>query len=233
MYCGPCSSNLYLTSSDAPAGPAHTPARRYLTPSITSYLQSFRSGFDAGLSTTPITFMRSDGGLTSVDDFQGHQAILSGPAGGFVGYAKTSYRVPPGGPASLSSPPPCIGFDMGGTSTDVSRYAGSLPHVFETTTANITIATPQLDITTVAAGGGSRLMLQVSRRARRRARRCCCVRRPEFLPQRCWFRPNSAPPLLSLPRSPARSPAASWSAPSRQAPTPARYATGNPEACSQ
>jgi len=96
-----------------------------------------------------------------VTDFGGHQAILSGPAGGVVGYAKTSYR-----PAvdedgnEVNKPLPVIGFDMGGTSTDVSRYDGTLEHVFETTTAGVSIQAPQLDIHTVAAGGGSRLFLQ-------------------------------------------------------------------------
>ena len=100
-------------------------------------------------------------GLTPVNDFGGHQAILSGPAGGVVGYAKTSYRpsLSSNGKAS-NKPQPVIGFDMGGTSTDVSRYDGSLEHVFETTTANVSIQAPQLDIHTVAAGGGSRLFLQ-------------------------------------------------------------------------
>ena len=68
--------------------------------------------------------MRSDGGLTHASTFTGSHAILSGPAGGVVGYAQTS-------PADL----PLVGFDMGGTSTDVSRYAGKYEHVFETTTA--------------------------------------------------------------------------------------------------
>ncbi|GMH95010.1 hypothetical protein TrST_g1542 [Triparma strigata] len=136
-----------------------TTASAYLTPSITTYLTSFLSGFDEDLKkNASISFMRSDGGLTSVKKFQGHQAILSGPAGGVVGYAKTSYRKKEG--ESDSDIMPCIGFDMGGTSTDVSRYDGELPIVFESTTAGVTIQTPQLDINTVAAGGGSRLFLR-------------------------------------------------------------------------
>jgi len=128
-----------------------TCAAAYLTPKITTYIQSFRAGFDAGLETkVPLTFMKSDGGLAPVDDFGGHQAILSGPAGGVVGYAKTSFK----------DGVPVIGFDMGGTSTDVSRYSGSLEHVFETVTAGVAIQAPQLDIHTVAAGGGSRLFLE-------------------------------------------------------------------------
>jgi 5-oxoprolinase (ATP-hydrolysing) len=94
--------------------------------------------------------MQSDGGLTPMDSFFGNRAILSGPAGGVVGYAMTSYSA--GGAV--------IGFDMGGTSTDVSRFAGTYEHVFESTTAGITIQSPQLDINTVAAGGGSRLFFR-------------------------------------------------------------------------
>lgn len=132
-------------------------AAAYLTPKITSYLNSFRSGFDKGLVKVRLDFMKSDGGLTPVDDFGGHQAVLSGPAGGVIGYAKTAFQPAPG---STDPPAPVIGFDMGGTSTDVSRYDGSLEHVFETTTAGVAIQAPQLDIHTVAAGGGSRLFLR-------------------------------------------------------------------------
>lgn len=127
-----------------------TSAAAYLTPKITTYLASFQAGFDADLAKVPLTFMKSDGGLAPVNDFGGHQAILSGPAGGVVGYAKTT----PGDR-------PCIGFDMGGTSSDFSRYAGSWEHVFETVTAGVAIQAPQLDIHTVAAGGGSRLFLEL------------------------------------------------------------------------
>lgn len=69
-----------------------TAAAAYLTPKITAYLNGFTAGFDEGLKDVPLTFMRSDGGLAPVNDFGGHQAILSGPAGGVVGYAKTSYK---------------------------------------------------------------------------------------------------------------------------------------------
>lgn len=126
-----------------------TSAAAYLTPKITTYLASFQEGFDADLAKVPLTFMKSDGGLAPVNDFGGHQAILSGPAGGVVGYAKTTL-----------GDRPCIGFDMGGTSSDFSRYAGSWEHVFETVTAGVAIQAPQLDIHTVAAGGGSRLFLE-------------------------------------------------------------------------
>ena len=93
--------------------------------------------------------MQSDGGLVNVNGLSGLRAILSGPAGGLVGYAKTTYDSEDANDTAV------IGFDMGGTSTDVSRYAGRYEHVFETTTAGITIQSPQLDISTVAAGGGS------------------------------------------------------------------------------
>lgn len=99
----------------------------YLTPVINAYLRSFKSGFDQNLQQNArVSFMQSDGGLAPMDAFSGHRAILSGPAGGVVGYAATSFRP--------EAPQAVIGFDMGGTSTDVSRYAGSYEHVFETTT---------------------------------------------------------------------------------------------------
>lgn len=89
--------------------------------------------------------MQSDGGLTGIDTFYGHRAILSGPAGGVVGYAKTT-----------PIPKACngvIGFDMGGTSTDVSRYDGlEYEHVYEAVTSGIPIQAPQLHIETIAAG---------------------------------------------------------------------------------
>mmetsp|Transcript_13895 Transcript_13895/g.25374 ORF Transcript_13895/g.25374 Transcript_13895/m.25374 type:complete len:1378 (-) Transcript_13895:162-4295(-) len=137
-------------------------AAAYLTPKITEYLAGFTKGFDDGLMTNvQLDFMKSDGGLTPVNDFGGHQAILSGPAGGVVGYAKTSYRPSLDEDGNVVNKPiPVIGFDMGGTSTDVSRYDGTLELVFETTTAGVSIQAPQLDIHTVAAGGGSRLFLQ-------------------------------------------------------------------------
>uniref|UniRef100_A0A670IWM4 5-oxoprolinase, ATP-hydrolysing n=1 Tax=Podarcis muralis TaxID=64176 RepID=A0A670IWM4_PODMU len=127
-------------------------ADAYLTPCIHRYLSSFRDGFAQQLQGVPVMFMRSDGGLTPMEAFSGSRAILSGPAGGVVGYAVTTYRREDGQPV--------IGFDMGGTSTDVSRYAGEYEHVFEATTAGVSIQAPQLDINTVAAGGGSRLFFR-------------------------------------------------------------------------
>lgn len=139
-------------------------ADAYLTPTIKKYINGFQSGFAGGLGTRSVQetdgprgarceFMQSDGGLVDVEKFTGLKAILSGPAGGVVGYAITSY--------DENTKTPVIGFDMGGTSTDVSRYGeGRYEHVFETTTAGVTIQSPQLDINTVAAGGGSRLFFR-------------------------------------------------------------------------
>lgn len=124
-------------------------ADAYLTPVIKKYLD----GIEAGLknsSRTSLQFMQSDGGLVEGHKFSGLKSILSGPAGGVVGYSSTCYNE--------DNKIPLIGFDMGGTSTDVSRFGdGKLEHVFETTTAGIVIQSPQLDISTVASGGSSRL----------------------------------------------------------------------------
>ena len=121
----------------------------YLTPHIRDYLQSFKKGFSDNLQSTQLLFMQSDGGLSPAEDFTGSKAILSGPAGGVVGYAMTTYN--------RETRKPVIGFDMGGTSTDVSRFGGEYDLTFETKTAGVRIQAPQLDIRTVAAGGGSRL----------------------------------------------------------------------------
>ena len=129
----------------------------YLTPVIKKYLHSFSREFDSGLSAVKVSFMQSDGGLTPMSTFLGNKAILSGPAGGVVGYAVTSSMDHESSSSSSSSSLSVIGFDMGGTSTDVSRYAGRYEHVFESTTGGVTVQSPQLDINTVAAGGGSRL----------------------------------------------------------------------------
>lgn len=124
-------------------------ADAYLTPVVRRYIEGFQSGFKDRLQTgdTSCEFMQSDGGLVSFNRFSGLKAILSGPAGGVVGYARTSYDPAEGIPV--------IGFDMGGTSTDVSRFDGTYEHTFENTTAGVTVMAPQLDINTIAAGGGS------------------------------------------------------------------------------
>lgn len=113
----------------------------YLTPHVQKYIETFLSSF----SIEPIVeFMKSDGGLCSSSNFRGLNAILSGPAGGVVGVSKTAFEKKP-----------VIGFDMGGTSTDVCRFGGKFDIDYENNTAGIEIFAPQLQIHTVAAGGGS------------------------------------------------------------------------------
>ena len=91
-------------------------------------------------------FMMSSGGLTAADLFRGKDAILSGPAGGVVGMAETGRQ------AGFNR---LIGFDMGGTSTDVSHFAGEYERTFETEVAGVRMRAPMMLIHTVAAGGGS------------------------------------------------------------------------------
>ena len=115
----------------------------YLSPVLRRYVEQF-SG-QLGGHIRPL-FMQSSGGLTGGARFRGKDAILSGPAGGIVGMAKT---------AEASGAARVIGFDMGGTSTDVSHYAGTFERDSETRVANVRIRAPMLRIHTVAAGGGS------------------------------------------------------------------------------
>ncbi|KAG9243173.1 Hydantoinase B/oxoprolinase-domain-containing protein [Calycina marina] len=126
-------------------------ADAYLSPVVQKYINGFRSGFVGKLEDTTqgarCEFIQSDGGLVGWQRFNGLRAILSGPAGGVVGFSRTCY--------DEDNKTPCIGFDMGGTSTDVSRYGGLLTHTLENVIAGVTVQCPQLDITTVAAGGGS------------------------------------------------------------------------------
>ena len=91
-------------------------------------------------------FMQSNGGLTDAHRFQGKDSILSGPAGGIVGMVRTS---------EVAGFDKVIGFDMGGTSTDVSHYAGELERTTDAVIAQVRISAPMLKIQTVAAGGGS------------------------------------------------------------------------------
>lgn len=130
-------------------------ADAYLTPVIKSYIDSISANFKGGLAGSHgcrVEFMQSDGGLVDFRKFSGLKAILSGPAAGVVGYAATSW--------DPESRVPIIGFDMGGTSTDVSRFDGHLEHTFSSSISGVSIQAPQLDIKTVAAGGGSILSWQ-------------------------------------------------------------------------
>ncbi|MFM6950978.1 MAG: hydantoinase/oxoprolinase family protein, partial [Novosphingobium sp.] len=115
----------------------------YLSPVLRRYVDQFSRALGAG---NRALFMQSSGGLADGARFRGKDAILSGPAGGIVGMART---------AAASGAPKVIGFDMGGTSTDVSHYAGQFERDSEVRVANVRIRTPMLRIHTVAAGGGS------------------------------------------------------------------------------
>ncbi|KAI5951557.1 hypothetical protein KGF54_004631 [Candida jiufengensis] len=128
-----------------------TVADAYLSPVINEYIQNFGAGFEGGLNAfgNKLLFMQSNGGLCPWYKFTGLKAILSGPAGGMVGFGETCY--------DSTTKKATIGFDAGGTSTDVSRYAGTLEHIYETVVSEVNLQTPQLDISTVAAGGGSML----------------------------------------------------------------------------
>ena len=114
----------------------------YLSPILRRHVERMA----AALGGARLLFMQSNGGLVDARRFQGKDAILSGPAGGIVGAVET---------ARSAGFERIIGFDMGGTSTDVSHYAGSYERAFETEVAGVRMRAPMLDIHTVAAGGGS------------------------------------------------------------------------------
>ncbi len=118
----------------------------YLSPILRRYVAQVEGALDLGRATGGLYFMQSNGGLTDARRFQGKDAILSGPAGGIVGMVRT---------AEAAGYDRLIGFDMGGTSTDVSHYAGSYERSFETEVAGVRMRAPMMDIHTVAAGGGS------------------------------------------------------------------------------
>lgn len=114
----------------------------YLSPILRRYVEQVA----AELPGIRLMFMQSNGGLTDAHRFRGKDAILSGPAGGIVGMARSS---------ALAGFEQVIGFDMGGTSTDVSHYAGEFEREFETLVAGVRMRAPMMSIHTVAAGGGS------------------------------------------------------------------------------
>ncbi|MDQ8703403.1 hydantoinase B/oxoprolinase family protein [Streptomyces sp. LHD-70] len=122
----------------------------YLSPVLRRYVDQVADQ----LRGVRLMFMQSNGGLAEAHQFRGKDAILSGPAGGIVGMARMSRR------AGFDN---VIGFDMGGTSTDVSHYAGAYERVFTTQIAGVRLRAPMLDIHTVAAGGGSVLHFDGSR----------------------------------------------------------------------
>jgi 5-oxoprolinase (ATP-hydrolysing) len=115
----------------------------YLSPILRRYVDQVSGELGAG---TRLYFMQSNGGLAEAGSFQGKDAILSGPAGGIVGAVRT---------AAMAGIERIIGFDMGGTSTDVALYAGAFERAFETMVAGVRMRAPMMAINTVAAGGGS------------------------------------------------------------------------------
>ncbi len=141
-----------------------TVADAYLSPILSRYVakvagalsspSSRARGEGRGEGRPQVQFMASSGGLKSANLFQGRDAILSGPAGGIVGMAET---------AKIAGFEKVIGFDMGGTSTDVSHFAGDYERAFETEVAGVRMRVPMMRIHTVAAGGGSILFYDGTR----------------------------------------------------------------------
>ncbi|MEU9574542.1 hydantoinase B/oxoprolinase family protein [Streptomyces massasporeus] len=122
----------------------------YLSPVLRRYVRHVADELEG----VRLMFMQSNGGLTEAGQFRGKDAILSGPAGGIVGMARMS---------QLAGFDRVIGFDMGGTSTDVSHFAGAYERVFTSRIGGVRLRAPMLDIHTVAAGGGSVLHFDGSR----------------------------------------------------------------------
>ncbi|MCU0548642.1 MAG: hydantoinase B/oxoprolinase family protein [Leptolyngbya sp. Prado105] len=122
----------------------------YLSPILRRYVDQVSTALDH----TDLMFMQSNGGLVDAQQFQGKDSILSGPAGGIVGAVKTS---------TLAGFGKIIGFDMGGTSTDVSHFNGQYERTFETEVAGVRLRSPMMAIHTVAAGGGSILRFDGAR----------------------------------------------------------------------
>ncbi|MGH6814612.1 MAG: hydantoinase/oxoprolinase family protein, partial [Hyphomicrobiaceae bacterium] len=133
-----------------------TVADAYLSPILGRYVRRVAAALGHGGSDAgpKVMFMASSGGLKGADLFQGRDAILSGPAGGVVGAAETARH------AGFTK---VIGFDMGGTSTDVSHFAGEYERAFETEVAGVRLRVPMMRVHTVAAGGGSILFYDGTR----------------------------------------------------------------------
>jgi len=131
-------------------------ADAYLSPILRRYVEKVASALSIGAAGEgpKVMFMASSGGLKAAGLFQGRDAILSGPAGGIVGMAETG---------RIAGFEKVIGFDMGGTSTDVSHFAGEYERAFETEVAGVRMRVPMMRIHTVAAGGGSILFYDGTR----------------------------------------------------------------------
>lgn len=127
-----------------------TTANAYLTPLLTRYMQNLEEALGRGR----LRMMQSNGGLVDASAFIGRNAVVSGPAAGVVATGAVADEL------GLAE---AIGFDMGGTSTDVSRYAGQVSRVFESQIAGIRIRAPMIELHTVAAGGGSICRLEAKR----------------------------------------------------------------------
>ena len=131
----------------------------YLSPILRRYVAQVEQELQGTSSANPdpinqLFFIQSNGGLTAAADFQGKDSILSGPAGGIVGAVQT---------CAAAGFDKIVTFDMGGTSTDVARYAGEYERQFETTVAGVRLRAPMMAIHTVAAGGGSILQFDGQR----------------------------------------------------------------------
>lgn len=126
----------------------------YLSPILSRYVERLLAELGAAGPKPRLMFMMSSGGLTDARFFKGKDAILSGPAGGVIGLVETSAS------AGFDK---VIGFDMGGTSTDVSHYAGQLERAFETHVAGVRVRSPMMQIHSIAAGGGSLLTFDGAR----------------------------------------------------------------------
>ncbi|MCK5778834.1 MAG: hydantoinase B/oxoprolinase family protein [Rhodospirillales bacterium] len=127
----------------------------YLSPILRRYVDRVAADLEAGGSDGPrLMFMQSNGGLTDAKLFQGKDSILSGPAGGVVGMVRT---------AQIAGFDNIIGFDMGGTSTDVAHFDGEYERSLENVVAGVRMRAPMMNIHTVAAGGGSILMFDGAR----------------------------------------------------------------------
>ena len=138
VFCSHASSPLVKLVSRTDT----TVVDAYLSPLIHDHVAQLRQRIDQ----TPLMFMRSSGTLCEASHFHGKDAVLSGPAGGIIGMVNIATT------AGISK---IIGFDMGGTSTDVSHFAGDYERNFETEIAGVRLRTPMMSIHTVAAGGGS------------------------------------------------------------------------------
>ncbi len=149
-YVAQVAGELNAVRSQSAEGAARKSAGQHIRPPGTDGV----AHESAGQPATRLYFMQSSGGLAEAGSFQGKDAILSGPAGGIVGAVRT---------AAMAGFDRIIGFDMGGTSTDVALYAGAFERAFETAVAGVRMRAPMMAINTVAAGGGSVLAFDGAR----------------------------------------------------------------------